>query len=287
MRFATIALFLLTAACVPPLPGGTLDTGAGRGGTVGPGGPGGRSGGSPGAGAIGGSAVGAGGSSSMPVPTARRRTLGVWPGPGETTGSAGTSGADAGTAPTCGAPRCTPQPGCINPPPVISPASDLESACSDIAPVDGRDGVWLVYATGSSIVDPSPNQPFRVACDGAQPEAVTRAAQFRGSLSGSGYPTAGIGFTPIKDYKAYDASRYRGVAFFLYVDSVPPSASFRFQVPLVADQDPAHGGSCTSDCFNSFQFLLPLKASGWMRYEIQFPQLARQPGWGTPETWIR
>jgi hypothetical protein len=183
----------------------------------------------------------------------------------------------------CGAPRCAPRPGCFNPPPMGSPVSGFANACSDVLPDDGRDGVWFVYSTGSSMIDPSPNEPFRVACDGALGSCF--AGCIRGSLAGSGYPTAGIGFTPVKDYKSYDASRYRGIAFWLYVDSVPPPASFRLQVPLVADQDPAYGGSCTTNCFNSYVFPLPPRASGWMRYEVGFDQLAQQPGWGTPEPW--
>jgi hypothetical protein len=288
-------VFVGLAACVPPLPGGSLDTGAGgaagatsagAAGMVGPGGSGGRPapssrGGAPGAGAVGGSAVGAGGSGGVPGPTGPAPNLGGWPGPGETTGSAGASGADGGTAPTCIAPRCTPRPGCLSAPPVTSSVSGFENTCNDVAPVDGRDGVWFVYATGSTQTDPSPNEPFRVACDGAA--GTCYANCIRGSLAGSGYPTAGIAFTPVKDLKAYDASRYRGVAFFLYVGGVSPSASFRLQVPLVADQDPAYGGSCTTGCFNTYMLPLPLNPSGWMRYEVDFAQLAQQPGWGTPE----
>jgi len=171
----------------------------------------------------------------------------------------------------------------MNPPPLTSPVSGFTSQCNDVAAVDGRDGVWFVYATGSSMVDPSPNEPFRVACNGAGHSCYSGC--IRGTLSGSGYPTAGIAFTPVKDYKAYDVSLYRGLAFFLYVDSVPPSASFRFQVPLVADQDPAYGGSCTTGCFNTYMLPLPMMASGWMRYEFDFAQLRQQPGWGTPEPW--
>jgi hypothetical protein len=237
-----------------------------------------------GGGAIAGSAsapLGTGGRGGAPGPAGPTPNLGGWPGPGETTGGAGASGADGGTAPTCGAPRCTPH-GCKGAP-LPDLVSGFESQCNGVEPVAGRDGVWFVYATGSSMTDPSPNEPFRVACDGAAGSCY--AGCIRGSLSGSGYPTAGIGFTPVKDYKAYDASRYRGIAFWLYVDSVPPSASFRFQVPLVADQDPAYGGSCTTGCFNTYMFLLPLNASGWMRYQIDFAQLAQQPGWGTPEPW--
>jgi len=289
MRFATIALCLMTGACVPPLPGGSLDTGAGgaAGSTsVSTGGKGGVSapsarGGSPGSGAIAGSAfTGGGGSGGMPTPGGPPPNLGGWPGPGETTGSAGTSGADAGL--TCAAPRCTPH-SCMGGSPRPSAVSGFESQCSDLAPVDGRDGAWFVYATGPTMTDPSPNEPFRVACDGAFGSCY--ASCIRGTLSGSGYPTAGIGFVPVKDYKAYDVSAYRGIGFSLFVGNVPPSASFRVQVPLVADQDPAYGGTCTTNCFNTYQAPLPNLPSGWMRYEIDFAQLAQQPGWGTPEPW--
>ena len=235
------------------------------GGTTGTGGAGGaRSSGA------GGTATGASGSTGL------RPELGPR-GPG-TTGTAGSGG-----GPTCSPPRCLPQAGCSDLTPPGSAVSSFVDGCGDVLPVDGRDGVWFVYATGgTSTIEPSPDETFRVACNGANGSCF--AGCIRGSLSGSGYPTAGIGFTARRDSQAYDASSYRGVAFYLYVDSIPPNAGFRFHVPLVADQVPANGGTCATNCYDSYQLPLVPAASGWMRYEMDFDQLT-QMGWGPREAW--
>jgi hypothetical protein len=281
--FALLSAYAIGSACVPPLPepaaempdnagSGGAPVFAGRGGATGRAGTGGPTGwagaGGPtmptGAAATGGSATGTGGP-TMP------------------TGAAGTGGA-GGSPGMCQPTKCATLPnGCYGAPPIGSPVSDFESGCGDLAPVDGRDGGWFVYANGTTIVDPDPDEPFRVACAGAFGSCFS--ACITGTLSGDGteWPSVGLGFVPRAAAALYDVTRYRGISFVLAGRSGPNSIA-RLLAPLAADTRVEDGGTCTANCFDAYMAPLSPLPNTWQRIEIPFLTL-RQQGFGPSEPW--
>jgi len=260
MRPAFTASFLLAfiplAACVPPLPGGTLEAASGGGGGV-----------AGGSGAVAGAA--SSGRAAAPFNT------GV--------GGSQAAGSGANAPGTCAPPACTEQPQCASPSWNGSPVSSFETACGAVDAVDGRDGGWFVYATANSTASPGPTEPFRVACGSADKSCYSACVS--GVLNGNGvdWPTVGLGFTPRANAAAYDASRYSAIDFWIRA-FVGPSSALRLLVPLKADTMVGNGdGTCTADCFDAYNVVLP-PVPGWQHLSVPFAALTQQ-GFGPPEPW--
>jgi hypothetical protein len=264
----TLIAFVLVAlgGCVPPLPGGTLEDGAGNSGA-----------------AAGGAAnTGMGGLVKPPVGQG---------GAPLNTGSAGSQGAGPGGSSACAPAACTEQPQCASSPSWTgSPVSSFETACGAVDAVVDRDGGWFIYTTANSIASPGPTEPFRVACDGADDSCYSACVS--GTLAGNGrdWPTVGLGFSPRANAAAYDASRYSAIGFWMRAD-VGPESTLRLLVPLKADTAVGTGdGTCTTGCFDAYNVVLraadegPFPLPGWQHISVPFSAL-RQQGFGAPEPW--
>jgi len=264
---ATVIAAVGLGACVPALPGSELtgNGGAGQSAT--------------------GGASGAAGIAGAPAPGGRGGKMASSGVAGTPTGFAG-AGPVPGVMPgTCAAePKpCSSEPACTAPHPIGSLVSSFETACPSVEPIDGRDGAWFVYATGTSTVNPDPSQGFKVSCRGDGDSCF--AACIRGTLSGDGtvWPTVGLGFTPRAGEVLYDASAYSGISFNLWA-TVGPNSTLRLLVPLAADTMVGTGsGTCTTSCYDAYNVPLPFMPN-WLRMMIPFSQL-RQQGFGMPEAW--
>lgn len=259
IRFAIVAMAsAVIGACVPPLPGGSLDDGTG--------------------GAAGASSSGAGAAGTAGFPGSSGRAAS--PGIGGVTGGGGSDGGPACRALPL---SCVEQQACPEPTWTGSGVSSLETACNTVDTVDGRDGGWYVYTTANTTASPGPTEPFRVTCPGAAGSCF--AACVSGTLDGNGvdWPTAGIGFTPRANAAAYDASRYSAIDFWLHA-SVGQGSTLRLLVPLKADTMVGNGdGTCTTNCFDAYSTILS-PAPVWQHVTIPFAEL-RQQGFGPPEAW--
>jgi hypothetical protein len=257
IRFATVAIAAgMLGACVPPLPGGSLDDGTGGGGAS-----------SSGAGAS------PAGTAGLPDSSGRAASP----------GSTGGGGSGPGPACTAAPLSCTAQPMCPEPTWTGSPVSSFESDCNTVDPVDGRDGGWYVYTTANTTASPGPMEPFRATCPGAAGSCFANCVS--GTLNGNGgdWPTAGLGFAPRLNAAAYDVSRYSAIDFWLHT-SVGPGSTLRLLVPLKADTMVGNGdGTCTTNCFDAYSMILP-PAPGWQHVTVPFASL-RQQGFGAPEPW--
>ena len=242
-----LSIATLIAACVPELPSGELDPQS--------------------TGAAGSGGAGAGGTSA-----------------GGNAGQGLVSGGSGGTPAMCD-PGCTPAPGCSAPIARPNPISGLETACTAVDPIGGRDGGWYVAAADGTTITPSPGNQFQVACTGAAGSCYS--ACISGRLSGSGYPWAILGIVPRKDARAYDVGRYRGL-FFWVSGSIGANSTLSFKVPQSADTMVGNGdGACTQGCFAAYS--VPLfdfghRADLWEPRQVDFASL-RQQGFGTPAPW--
>lgn len=203
-------------------------------------------------------------------------------------GAAGTSGAAAASGAAASKlcdPGCIPMAGCRDQaPPTSSPISTFESACTHVDQIDGRDGGWYVYAGGTSVINPSPAEPFRVACQGAAGSCFS--ACVGGTLSGSSWPSVIVGFVPRANALAYDMSGYSGMVFSIN-GHIGVESKLRFKVSLVADTMVGNGdGACTEGCYDSYRTLLSNGggAWNWEPYHVPFALLS-QEGWGKPVAW--
>jgi hypothetical protein len=202
-------------------------------------------------------------------------------------GNAGQAPSDggAGSSVLCD-PECVPAPNCHDESaPTSSTISTFEHGCTHVDQVDGRSGGWFVAVSPSSTVTPAPNTPFVPACTGAA--GTCFSACITGTLSGGPFPWALVGFAPRLNAAAYDASRYRGIAFDI-TGYIGAQSTVRFRVPLVADAMVGNGdGACLQNCYDSYTAVLPraiLQPGGWTHHEVLFSAL-HQLGYGSPEPW--
>jgi hypothetical protein len=260
-----VAFLVALGACVPPLPGGTLEGAAGGSG-----------GGAGATASVGGGPPPSAGSGGRPPPPAGRGGAPI------NTGVGGSQASDASAPPACAPAACTQQLACAQPVWYGTPVSSFETACGAIDAVDGRDGGWFVYTTANSIASPGPMEPFRVSCEGADKSCYSACVS--GMLAGNGvdWPTVGIGFTPRANGAAYDASSYSAIAFWMRA-FVGPNSTLRLLVPLKADSMVGTGdGTCTTDCFDAYNVVLP--PTPWTHVSVPFSALAQQ-NFGAREPW--
>jgi hypothetical protein len=158
---------------------------------------------------------------------------------------------------------------------------DGEDNNNKIATVSGRGGYWYTYTDklGSTIL-PAPGGTYSMSPGGANGSKY--AANMKGKISGSDQPPLylsvgmGLGFTDPRN--TYDASKYKGIAF--WAKKGPGSTGkVRLKVPDV-NTDP-QGKACTDACFNDFGADLTFTET-WTRYTFAWSDLSQLSGWGSP-----
>jgi endoglucanase len=169
--------------------------------------------------------------------------------------------------------------GAAGPPPASACAQDAliedaEDGDNQILVRGGRGGYLYTFKDGAgTVVEPAAQ--FATAAGGA--ETPGQALRFHGTVAKGQSVYAGLGLSFTDPKAPYDASRYRGIAF--YARRAPGSTSaVRLKVPDVST-DP-DGGVC-SECFNDFGVDFQV-GEAWTRYEVSFADLKQGSGWGQP-----
>jgi hypothetical protein len=152
---------------------------------------------------------------------------------------------------------------------------DLEDGDGRILVSSGRQGPWHVF-----------NSSDTGAGKAISPEMGGHSGQYAMHTSGMGYMFAGLGFglnnadtTPESaQSKAYDASAWTGVAFWVKAGS-NGSASLRVEAPMRDFVPTERGGTCTGNCWNVYGAAVtsPLTAS-WQEIKIPFSSMQRETG---------
>lgn len=155
---------------------------------------------------------------------------------------------------------------------------DTEDNDSQILKNEGRDGYWFTFKDPEgTTVEPSGDFVMTEGGPGrAQglPADSKYAARAKGKVAESGKSVyVGFGFALTSPKTPYDASKYKGVSFWM-----KGPGKVRFKTPDV-NTDPV-GDRC-DDCYNDFGVDLHVSEE-WTRYTVPFDRLAQQPGWGDP-----
>jgi hypothetical protein len=149
----------------------------------------------------------------------------------------------------------------------------------------GGVGAWYSANDGSG--QQFPDAPCFVPSPAGElaPHASAFAARTYGTdpISAEGYAQIGISFrsSPPACDGPLDASGMSGVRFLI---RSAESTTIRLGVGTVATNPIDDGGSCLSDCYDSF--MIDVQAGdGWTEYYVDFATL-RQGGWsGVPVPW--
>ncbi len=222
----------------------------------------------------------------------------VTPGPGVTspasapgatgaaTGSEAPAGGATGTPPVDGAPAPadgvpadqTETPGqpadgtpVEEPGPNEALLDDFEDGDSAIFDVAGRAGHWGTYNDGTGTQSPAPGSAVTPEAGGANSTA------YAVHTSGSGFSEWGGGLTVDLNNSgtraAYDASAYGGITFY-----ARGSGNMRVELVTTAIAEPADGGNCAADCYDSHGKAITISAD-WEQHTIFFSEVD-QEGWG-------
>ena len=99
----------------------------------------------------------------------------------------------------------------------------------------------------------------------------------KAQLAAQGEVYAGVGLGFNDSDAAFDASKYRGIAF---KAKRGPTGSPHVRVKIPDGNTDQKGGVCT-ECFNDFGLSFQVTEE-WVRYEVSFDQLKQEGGWGKP-----
>jgi endoglucanase len=142
----------------------------------------------------------------------------------------------------------------------------------------GRSGYWYAFADkAGSVISPTAGDQggtFTMSPGGAQSSAY--AARMNGKVGTGNVVFAGIGINFTDPKGPYDASAYKGIAF--WAKKGPGTGRVRLKVPD-ASTDP--DGKVCSECFNDFGADLELTEQ-WAKYTVPFGSMHQMPGWGSP-----
>ncbi len=142
-----------------------------------------------------------------------------------------------------------------------------------------RGGYWYTFkdpASGSTVLpEAGEGSAFAMSEPGASGSRY--AAHVTGHVGQGEAVFAGMGLNFVDPMAPYDASAYKGVAF--WAKRGPHGhGRVRFKVPDVATHE--KGGVCT-DCFNDFGVEI-LVTEGWQHFAFPWRKLRQIPGWGSP-----
>jgi endoglucanase len=148
---------------------------------------------------------------------------------------------------------------------------DLEDGDTQVNKTEGRNGYWFTfYDPAGSTISPS----SKLLTDGGSTADSKMFAKASGKMATSGPSIyAGLGFNITDPKSPYDASKYRGIAFW-----AKGPGTVRFKTP---DVNTEPGGDKCVDCYNDFGVDIYL-SKDWTRYTIPFDKMKQQPGWGDP-----
>jgi endoglucanase len=151
---------------------------------------------------------------------------------------------------------------------------DAEDGDDQIVTRSGRGGYLYTYKDdkGTTI---APSGDFSPSSGGANGSGSALHAS--GKLGDGGDMYAGLGFGFTEPKQPYDASRWRGIAFWARRGKDGP-AMLRLKLPD-ANTDP--DGKVCKDCYNDFGVDFELTEE-WTRYVVDFADLKQEGGWGDP-----
>jgi hypothetical protein len=169
---------------------------------------------------------------------------------------------------------------------------DLEDGTGILCNHEGRVGVWYAFNDGTGEQLPEPG-PAGVPIEPELLEAPRGTSRHAMHTSGVGFDDfgcgsdvtvwgAGIGFDlhfRESVYDTYDASSYRGIAFW----AVSPVSTFiRVRLTTVATTTAEYGGACPEEPCNPHFVLFALQPE-WSRYEVLFTDLIQLSDYYYPE----
>jgi endoglucanase len=158
---------------------------------------------------------------------------------------------------------------------------DGEDGNNQILASGGRGGYWYTYAdkAGSTIVPPAGDAGGMFSMNEGGAHGSALAARMQGKVGRAAIVYVGMGFSFVDPKGPYDASHFRGIAFFAKAGE-KSTTSVRVKVPDVnTDKD---GKVCT-ECYNDFGADLNL-TTAWKRYVVPFASMSQLAGWGAPHT---
>jgi endoglucanase len=153
---------------------------------------------------------------------------------------------------------------------------DLEDGSSQIKVVAGRSGYWYTFVdhVGTTVV-PSVGGQFEMSPGGVNGSKF--AAHMHGSIGYGTVVFGGMGVNLVDPKGPYDASKYKGVAFWA---KRGPSGTgrVRFKIPDASTDE--SGGVCR-DCSNDFGVEIEL-GEVWQHFAFLWRNLKQLPDWGSP-----
>ncbi len=169
-------------------------------------------------------------------------------------------------------------------PPPNGVISDGESA-NKTNFVEGRGGYWYTFLdtkdnSGSDVwpLSGALGGTFEMSEGGA--EGTAHHARMKGTIGGADIVYAGMGMNFVDPKGTYDASKYKGIAFWAKKNG-DSTARVRLKVPDV-QTDP--DGKICSQCFNDHGADLTL-TDQWVLYTVPFKAM-RQEDWGPKDNGI-
>jgi endoglucanase len=179
------------------------------------------------------------------------------------------SGGGGASAPTSALKSCGPD-GLID---------DGEDNNNKSAAAGGRGGYWYTFVDKIGTTA-EPKGTFKMTEGGHNNSKY--AMHYKGHIGAEDKPPnylfAGMGLNFVDPKNQYDASKYKGIAF--WAKKGPGSTGkVRMKVPDInTDHD---GKVCTDSCYNDFGADLGL-TDQWTRYAFAWSDLKQLPGWGDP-----
>ncbi len=156
---------------------------------------------------------------------------------------------------------------------------DCEDGNNQGATVGDRGGYWYTYSDrlGTTIVPQAGDRGgiFFMTPGGAQGSKY--AARMHGTTGEAGVVFGGMGLNLTDPKGLYDASRYKGIAFWAKRGRESYDR-IRFKIPDVSTDEA--GGVCT-DCSNDFGVNLQL-SEHWQHFAFSWRMLKQLPNWGAP-----
>ena len=140
-------------------------------------------------------------------------------------------------------------------------------------------GSWNAFTYGGNTI----NMPFIVP-GGAN--GTKMAAHISGTLHNKGdntYPAFTLQCL-FKDAGNYDASNFDGVRYYYKCPTTDKVTTRRFSITIPQTLPTSNGGTCTDQCYNHFGYDLSPTSDNWKLITLNFKDLSRQAGWGSPVT---
>jgi endoglucanase len=156
---------------------------------------------------------------------------------------------------------------------------DCEDGNNQGKVVEGRGGYWYTFADqfGTTVTPEAGAKGGTFAMSPGGVNGSKYAARAQGQVTQGQIVFGALGLNLVDPKGPYDASRYKGVAF--WAKKGPGSYGVvRFKVPDISTD--GDGGVC-KECFNDFGADITL-TEAWQHFVFPFKKLRQLPDWGTP-----